>query len=69
MLEVAIFFAMYGAAFTFHSYAKKAEAAKHEGHGISAAVAIFASHPATIDAVKEFVIHILVYSGKVIPAH
>jgi hypothetical protein len=51
-----------------HMAAKRAEEAKHATNKVAIAFVI-ASHPVTIESVKGFLIHIVVYSGYIIPPH
>jgi len=73
MTHFLAFCAFYGIALCFHALGhfltNKAHKSDANAHGIAVIVATGASHPVTLDAVKEFVVHVIVYSGYVIPGH
>lgn len=38
-------------------------------HGVIAIIGSTVFHPTTLEAVKEFAVHIVVYSGMILPKH
>lgn len=70
MEHALVFAAFYLSGLVLHKAVSKVEAHKAAGgHMKGAALGAFFANPAMFDAVREFIIHVVVYSGKVIPAH
>jgi hypothetical protein len=44
-------------------------AGRHAHFNLAALIGTASTHPATVEAVKGYVVHILVYSGYVMPPH
>ena len=75
MIDLAIFVSMFLLAMAFHWLEEKT--AHHHSkritdstkkHGLALALAAL-GHPATWNSLHEFFVHIVVYSGRIIPAH
>lgn len=73
MIDIAIFCSFYAVTLGFHrcmEHFTKLAASPAKVHGISGFLATVASHNMPLfEAAKEFLNHVIVYSGYVIPAH
>lgn len=69
VLNCLIFGSCYGVSITHHWIVHKHHG-KYAAHGhVKATLLAGVVNPATADAIKEFAVHIIIYSGWVIPKH
>ena len=75
MKEALIFLSIYALAFGVHHLhafiaerrLRKAALIEARKPHLSATVVAAAAHPSTLDAIREYCVHLIVYSGYIIP--
>lgn len=67
LLNILVFLAFFGIAFAHHWIVHKRHptSGEHVGHALLSG----AFTPASFDAVREFIVHLVVYSGYIVPPH